>query len=66
MRDLADLEEMHSFECTGAWVPRELNTVADALSRQLSWEQSIETLSSPTASQAPPPTAPQTAQAARI
>ena len=49
MRDLADLEEMHSFECTGAWVPRELNTVADALSRQLSWEQSIRTLSSATA-----------------
>ena len=35
MRELADLQEKHQFEILARWIPRELNEVADGLSRQM-------------------------------
>ena len=41
MRDLADVLRRHHIELTAHWVPRELNAVADLLSRQLPLEEAI-------------------------
>ena len=40
-RDMGDLEAEYLFDSMGAWVPRELNVVADKLSRQLTWSEAI-------------------------
>ena len=42
MRDLADLHIKHCFTVFGFWVPRELNGVADALSRQILLHAALE------------------------
>ena len=42
MRDLADLQIKHRFTVFGFWVPRELNGVADALSRQILLRAALE------------------------
>ena len=41
MRELADLQERYQFEVIGRWIPRELNEVADGLSRQRSYRQAM-------------------------
>ena len=42
MRDLADLLQKYDIDIAAQWVPRELNVVADLLSRQLTLEQALE------------------------
>ena len=42
MRDLADLLQEFDIDIVAQWVPRELNVVADLLSRQLTLEQALE------------------------
>ena len=42
MRDVADLLQDYDIDIAAQWVPRELNVVADLLSRQLTLEQALE------------------------
>ena len=42
MRDVADLLQEYDIDIAAQWVPRELNVVADLLSRQLTLEQALE------------------------
>jgi hypothetical protein len=41
MRRLAELQQQHQFEIMGQWVPRELNDVADQLSRQKTLREAV-------------------------
>ena len=42
MRELGDLMQQHQFELFTQWVPRELNVVADTLSRQRSLREAVD------------------------
>ena len=52
MRELAMLQERHHFAIIGQWVPRELNVVADSLSRQRTLSEAYDD-AFPPARQAP-------------
>ena len=42
MREIGDLQREHQFELVGQWVPRELNELADALSRQMTLKDALD------------------------
>ena len=41
MRDLGDLQQQYEFDAIGQWVPREMNVVADLLSRQFTLDGAL-------------------------
>ena len=55
MRELGDLMQEHQLEIIGAWVPRELNVVADCLSRRMSLRVAVATAYPSDADQLSPP-----------
>ena len=43
MIEIADLQDEYHFDLFAQWVPRELNVVADKLSRQIAYAAAMET-----------------------